>query len=590
MTVVVDPPATGRPDRGWLRRGWLRRGWNAPLWAHVAALGLLLTALLAVVGTHASFSADEGAVIIQARSLARGDGWIVEHPVPQADPDGANYPLELSSKGPEGVAPFAKHPVYALVLAGMERLGGIRAMVGLSLVGTLVAAGVAAALASRIGGPGLARPALWGVGLGTPLFFDGYLVIAHTVGAALAGAAVLTAAVAVDRRRPVLALAVAPLAGLAVLFRTEALLYSLALAVVAGVLALRRTGSTRVVAAVVAAASAGGAAAAALAERSWAAAIVGGTPLSTGGGPPAGDGFLADRFHAFVLTWLRPTYDGGPVDVALVVMAVAAVLAVIVAGRHPGDDGPVRLLAGAAAVASVLAVVAGRGAVVPGLLVACPLVAAGLFAFRRADLGAGPHATLAAGTCAGFAVAVLATQYSTGGSGEWGGRYFALGLPVVVPLCLVALRRVGERLNHATQRVGAAAMVVCSVSLAALAIGGLRDTHQFTGRLVAAIDRTARTVAPSATGDDRPVILTTEPAIPRSAWATFHRQRWMLARSDDLSGVVDRLRAAGVDRVTLVSTRPPEGLTRQLGPGVTQVSADGWAESVGWRVLVLQLG
>ena len=77
--------------------------------------------------------------------------------------------------------------------------------------------------------------------------------------------------------------------------------------------------------------------------------------------------------------------------------------------------------------------------------------------------------------------------------------------------------------------------------------------------------------------------------MPRSAWATFDRQRWLLTRSDDLSGIVGRLRAAGITRIALVSSRESDDLARQLGPGTSVVSADGWAESVGWRVLVLQL-
>jgi hypothetical protein len=553
-------------------------------------LALILVALMAAVGTGASFSADEGAAITQAKSLARGDGWIVPHPLPQADPDGANYPLELSAKGPRGVSPFAKHPLYAIVLAGAERVGGVTAMVALSMLGTLAAAAVAAALASRVGGPGLARPALWAVGLGTPLLFDGYLVIAHTLGAALAGAAVLVAAVAVDRRKPILAAAVAPLAAAAVLLRTEALLFALALGLTAAVVGLRRPGRSRWTAAVVAGAAVGGAGLAALAERSWAAAVVGGDVLSTGGGPSAGGAFVPTRIRAFVLTWLRPTYEGGPVDVFLVVMAVALVLAVVAARRRPEDDGPVRLLAVAAAAASVLALVVSSGAIVPGLLVACPLALAGLASFRRSVVaGAAPYGTLAGGTFAGFAVAVLATQYATGGSGEWGGRYFALGLPILVPLALVGLHRLGQRLTPGGRRVSTAALLVCSLSLSVMAVGALRQTHRFTGDLVAAVDRTALAAGPSTPGDDRPVILSTTPVLPRVAWATFHRQRWLLDSSDDLSDVVGRLRGAGVARIAIVSSRPADVLLRQVGPGVTVVSADAWAERVGWRVLVLRL-
>jgi hypothetical protein len=45
------------------------------------------------------------------------------------EPDGRFYPLELSDKGPDGIAPFAKHPAYAVVLAAADKVGGVTAMV-----------------------------------------------------------------------------------------------------------------------------------------------------------------------------------------------------------------------------------------------------------------------------------------------------------------------------------------------------------------------------------------------------------------------------------------------------------------------------
>src|SRR3954465_6534237 len=124
MTLVADPVAPPRR----------RRLWDAPLRAHVAALAVVLLALMPLIGTGSSFSADEGAAAVQARSLSRGDGWIVAHPVPDVDPTGVNYPLELSERGPDGFAPFGKHPLYALLLAAADRAGGTSAMVLLSVL------------------------------------------------------------------------------------------------------------------------------------------------------------------------------------------------------------------------------------------------------------------------------------------------------------------------------------------------------------------------------------------------------------------------------------------------------------------------
>lgn len=143
MTLVDRPPEA--PPGRW------RRAWALPLRAHLAALGAVLLALLPLVGTDASFSADEGAAIVQARSLSTGGGWVVEHPLPEVDPAGRHYPLELSATGPEGTAPFAKHPLYAVLLAAADRLPAL----AVAAAGAVVVARLAEALWARhlLGGP-----------------------------------------------------------------------------------------------------------------------------------------------------------------------------------------------------------------------------------------------------------------------------------------------------------------------------------------------------------------------------------------------------------------------------------------------------
>lgn len=559
MTLVDDRRAAPPPK-------WAQ-AWRLPLRAHLAALGAVLLALLPLVGTGASFSADEGAAIVQARSLSEGRGWVVEHPLPEVDPDGRHYPLELSARGPKGTAPFAKHPLYAVLLAGADRLGGVTAMVALSLAGTVAAAGVAAALAAHLG-PGLARPALWATGLGSPLLFDGYLVIAHTLGAACAAGAVLLAVRAIERRSVPAVVGVAACMVAAVSLRTEAVLLAAALAAVAAVVGAAQT-RVRRPALAVAVAAAGAGVAARVGEAVWARQLVGGTPTSSSVLRPE-PGFVDGRIQSLVLTWLRPSYGGPPlVDVALVAMVAALALAAYFARRRPDDRTGMRLCATVAGAAAVLALVSAPTTVVPGLLVAFPVMGTGLLLLRRRSLQP-VAAQVMLGTFGLFAVAVIATQYSTGGSGEWGGRYFAIGLPVVVPVLLVGLRDHGRAL--------VAALAVCSVAVTGMGVLSLRATHRFTADLVTSVD--------AAAPGPGPVLLTTAEALPRLAWSTVGRQRWLLAEPSELPALVDRLGGAGVRQVTFVTNDLAHD-SPHLG-GAEVVTADGRADGRGWQILVLR--
>ena len=554
-----------------------------PLWVHVAALAMVLLALVPMVGTGVSFSADEGAAIVQARNLAEGDGWVVDHPMPEVDPNEQAYPLELSIRGGDGTAPFAKHPLYALLLAGAERAGGTTAMVLLSLAGTVLAAALAAALAGHLR-PGLARPSLWVVGLATPLLFDGYLVIAHTLGAAAAVGAVLLAVRATEGRgrKTVGFVGAAACIAAAVLLRNEAVFWGLGLGVALGLVAVRRHSPALAGAAAAMVVAAG---VAHVAEGAWIDRILGGNAVALGSSPDDGVGLLAGRVQGFVLTWLRPGYGEFPAaELALVLMLGAVVAATVAARRHPEDSRIVGGLSVVAALAAVAALLIAPTNLVPGLLVAAPVIAAGLVALRRSNLDTA-GAQLALGTFAVFALAVIATQYARGGSGEWGGRYFALGLPVLVPVILLAVADTGARLDRLTRRTAAGALVVCAAATAAMGLTSLSNTHRFTAQLVSTIDRAGRTtVAPG----DSPVMLATNGAIPRLAWDTFHRQRWLLSDRDDLGALTSRLADSGVDQVVLVTGRRADDLAA-VGPRAEVVSDDHPTGRGTWHVVVLRL-
>ncbi len=568
---VLDPQAAPVPLR------WWRRAWAAPAWTHLLGLAAILLVLVPVVGTSQSFLADEGAAIIQARSLAAGHGWLVGNPLPEVDPTGAWYPVVNAEQGQKGFAPLAKHPAYSLLAAGADRVGGVTGIILLSLAGTLAAAGLAAALAGRIDGS-LVRPTLWVVGLASPMLFDGFLSMAHTLGAALATAAVLAAVVAVQDHRPAVALWVAPAVAGAVLLRSEALLFAAALALVRAVVAIRR--EYRVPDAVVAGTAVAAALGARLVERVWIARITGGAVAATSVGvPAAGGSFVRGRVDGFLMTWLNPAYGGSvALRLCLLVMLPAIGWCAYRARAYPEDRAEILSGAALAAGAAVAAAVMEPGNVVPGLLIAFPLATAGMLVLRR-QLFATVGPVVIAATAALYACAVLATQYAEGGNGEWGGRYFALLVPAAVPVLLAGLRLQGRALAPAVRRGAVAALVVCSVALSTMAIGGLRTSHEVAARVAARIDAAGR-----MTGDPRPVVLTTWVGGARQVWPTFDDHRWLYVPRTDVAAASGRLQAAGVHRFLFV-TFDLEADRPQLA-GFAVVSTDGPAG--GYQILVLE--
>src|SRR5438552_468990 len=188
--------------------------------------------------------------------LACGEGWLAPNKLAGVDPAGKAFGLAQSDVGSRGVAPFAKHPAYPLLLAGADRVGGATAMVLLSVAATLAAAALAGGLAARID-PRLVRPSIWVTGLASPLLFDGFTVIAHSLGAAFAAGAALSALRFLDRHDVRAALGTIACVAGACALRNEALVFVVATAAVVGAVALARRDLRAAVLAVSAVAAAG---------------------------------------------------------------------------------------------------------------------------------------------------------------------------------------------------------------------------------------------------------------------------------------------------------------------------------------------
>jgi hypothetical protein len=511
---------------------------------HAAALTLLLLVLLPIIGTTSQFSADEGAAIAQAVRLERGDGWTTVHPFPAADPDGIAFPLELSVRSGDRYAAFAKHPVYPVMLAAADRIGGRAAMVLLSIAGTVATAVLTALLARRFD-PGLMVPALWVTGLASPLFFDGYVVIAHTLAAACAAAAVLCVVRVLEgsgSARWLVGVVVAVLVGM--LMRTEMLFLALALSVAVAVVTRGRgVVHWRLVAAPVV-----GAALGYLLDRALLASVIGG-PAATTASVASHPGFLASKLLAFVITWLLPSYSLGAGDALLLGAVVLGGVAARFARTRPTERDGVRLFAVVAAVAAVSRLIFGAGAV-PGLLIAFPLLVIGFAAAGR-ETWSTPLARLHALGFGLFAIAVLATQYGSGGSGEWGGRYFAIGLPLAIPVVLLAITEVARGLDRSTARICGVSLIVVSLALSVLSVVTLRQFHRDTDALVAAVVATA--IAHPANDGGEPVVVSSNGAAARLAFAALDQTRWLTVPEDQLDTFGRRLRDLDAGPITFVA-------------------------------------
>ena len=529
------------------------RSSERPFWQHAVGLLLLLVVLVPVIGTESAFVTDESFVVIQLDTIEDTGRWTLPHPMPAVDPEGAAFPLHGAARYESGYTLYGKHPALIYLYLPVHRALGIVGLIGLSVLGTWAAALVAARLAARVrGGSGVA--ALWLVGVASPLFFDGYVIHAHTLAAALAGLAALSALRAVDEDRWWLAAGTAVAALGVALLRSEGVLYALALGGAIGVLGLRRR-SNRVVSLGLVTAATG--AAAFLLDRAWSAAVAGGgQTVATESFATTEPGFLSGRVSSASFTWLMPGYRGGTLaEVLTMVGALLLVVGAVMVRRRPQDDGAVGLPIAGAVILLVRTVL--EWGPVPGLLVAFCVGVVGL-ALVEGTVARSPATRLIALTSAAFAVSIVLSQYAVGGHTEWGGRYFALGLPLVGAVAAASLHRAFTAWPRRTAVAMQVSLVVAAISIGALAVATLRSAHE---RNRGRSDAVLAAAADLSAGDGgAPVVITEDEQLPRLARGRYREVRFLLVAPSEVDRYLVRLADAGIDDLLLVSIDPPDSL------------------------------
>lgn len=531
---------------------------RAPLWLHAGLLGVVLLCLMPLAGgASAIVSADEGAMLAQLDLVERTGSWSAPNPAPVVDPELRALPLELSERSVDGRwSPFAKHVAHIAILRLPYGLAGFAGTIATSLVAVALAAWAAGAIADRVR-PGTGVVTVWLVGLGSPLAFDGHLVLGHAIGASAAGLAGLLAVRIVDagpvRFRALHVAGLVMAVGAASLLRSEAVLLGVALGASLLVAALVRSRGTAAIAGA-------GAILAAIGAREldrrlieWA---LGGESTGTSSTSVAAAplGFLEGRWQGFEITMLRAGYgvEGGEIYLLLSTVVLAA--GVLVARSRPGL--PLAPVAWAAAALAVMRL-ATTEFLVPGLLMATPALLAGLLALRTGLLRE-PGIAVLAGTSAVFAAAVVLTQYDTGGTGEWGGRYFAVGLPLALPVAVASLADLAGRLDRRERRHAGAALGVMSL---ALLIGAVQAVSVARDGAASVLALTEEAI------ESADVVVSTAPGVGRVAWELAPSARFHSTSSTSWPSLRERLADQGVDRLALI-TRDVDADVPRLGPFV----------------------
>jgi hypothetical protein len=527
----------------------MKRLLAASLWAHAALLFLVLVALLPFARPGTVFFADEGSALAQAKQLADGNGWSRSRSFSEADPDNKSFPL-FNSVGGDRVVPLGQHPTYALAVEPSFAAGGKAGAALLSIVG-LTAAALLGALVGRRLRPGVEVAALWAIGASSPLFLDGYLVVAHTLAAAFAAGVALAVLRYLDReRRTVMAAIAVVCAGVTGLLRNEGILFAAAVGITLLVVGVRRRDRAVVVLGVLVGAAAEGSRLADAVLRSHVVHLGNAAQF----GVAAQGSWLGSHVQSTFVTLLLPSYgkfDLG--DVLLVIAVACALVAAVIARRRP-DDRSGLMLFGGLAVALLAARLVVTPAPVPGLFLACPLLGVALVLSTKRVLTR-PNLAVVGTAALVFAGAVLLTQYSGAGGREWGWRYFSLALPIVVPIALILVVDGAARISERDRRIAGRLLVALCALIGVLAFLALREVRRDDRQIVDGIRATY--LATPAEDGGKPVVVTTQAGtVDRFSWEHIDETRWLAVDTDNLAllgGFLDRMRELGVGEITFVT-------------------------------------
>ena len=488
---------------------------------------------------------DTGGKVATLRAMAtRGDldpdlgYWAQEH-----DPSGVAHPIALTRRVGDRWVNVTTFPMlYAAV--PLYEVGGLRAIVLLPMLGGVLTALAARALARRLGGSGDA--VFWLVGMATPVAVYALDFWAHTLGAAAMLWGIVALCDVADGRGGWRVAAGGGLCfGLAATMRTEAFVYAAVTFLVVGTALARRSRSVLW--------SRAGAAGLGFVVPVLANQVVERVVLGEGlraartaGAAAAGGGDLVARLEDALRTTVGLNYFGPPVIDWVLGMLVVVLMALgalaLLDGRRSSSRLGTSVAVGALVGAALLFLVRFEHGVgfIPGMLVASPLAVVGLVAARRDRTSA----RLAA-------IALLAMplvwlfRYGGGANAEWGGRYVLVSGVIFAVIGIRALARRG------------------TAALATFAVASLLLTGCGVGWLVVRSRSVARALT-ELTGGSDPVVTRGLPQLLREGGAFYEPgDRWLTVEEPgELPVVLDVLDAGRPAHFTLIARYPSQAPQR----------------------------
>jgi hypothetical protein len=522
----LDAGAPAPPTRG---ARWFERTW-------VAALLLLLVyvaASFALNDPRGTLGTDTGGKLATLRVMEQRGGLDpdVGYWAERWDPHGELIPLYYTYRIGDGWVnlstlpmTYAAYPLYVV--------GGERAVLLLPMLGAVLAALAAAALARRLGGNG--RTAFWIVGLVTPVAVYALDFWEHSLGIAfMLWGVVLAWDVMEERGGWRRALAAGALFGVAATMRTEALVYLVAaVGLACAVLLVRRRSLLR--SAVVGVAALAGATTVLVLNRLLEQATLGGdlrgarvagTATGSGGG-------LGTRAKEAVITTLGAGFSGMRPSTEWFVGAVLVLLVVVGAWLLTSSD-RVRIAGGTvcAVVAAVLYVSRfsqGLG-YVPGVLAASPFAAVGVVLAWKQRRLRWPVAVAVAAL-----PLIWVSQFTGGADAQWGARYLLTSGAVLAAVGCVVL--------HEHRRA-----LVATVALSALVtLGGIAWLSVRSHTVADGMERIL------ARHDE--MLISRQPHMLREGGAFYDpERRWLTATDDhELRQAVRIAHEAGVTEFALI--------------------------------------